>query len=74
MGSYKNARRFQAAGGEADLWLVDEIATGATRVLKLYRFGVSQNPEVLEKVRNLNHAHAIRILEAGEWGKGSHTR
>jgi serine/threonine protein kinase/HAMP domain-containing protein len=55
----------QAAGGEADLFIVRDKRTGQRAVLKLYRHGIEPNTEVLERVSRAAPDQLVHLLEHG---------
>jgi hypothetical protein len=55
---------FPVKGGEADVFLVAQ--GDEQRVLKIYRYGITPKPEVLQKVATLSAAHPnvlVRVIE-----------
>ncbi|MEU7615246.1 protein kinase [Micromonospora rifamycinica] len=54
-----------STGGEGDLYVVQERATGLDRVLKLYRAGASPDPRVTGYVRESRRSrHIVELFEA----------
>ncbi|TAN45469.1 MAG: serine/threonine-protein kinase [Nitrospirae bacterium] len=57
---------YPAAGGEADIYLIDD--NGKKNILKLYRYGMNPPGEILKKAKQLSDLspeHIIRIDECG---------
>lgn len=64
--TYRLLREFPAAGGEADIWLVQKERD--LYVLKQYRRGIEPNKKVLgiiSRISGRNPQHLIRIFEHG---------
>ncbi|GID32026.1 protein kinase domain-containing protein [Paractinoplanes brasiliensis] len=57
-------RRLDRTGAEADVYLVQERASGAERVLKLYR-GPGPEPAVRTFLANKQSRHVVTVTEAG---------
>lgn len=55
----------KAAGGEADLFIVADRASGAQAVLKLYRHGIEPRTEVLERVSKAAPDQLVHLVEHG---------
>ncbi|MGH8667178.1 MAG: serine/threonine-protein kinase, partial [Burkholderiales bacterium] len=55
----------QAAGAEADLFVVCDKGSGERAVLKLYRHGIEPNTDVLERVSRAAPDQLIHLLEHG---------
>ena len=59
-----------ARGGEADLYVVDDrnagIEAGARRVAKVYRQGMVPKQDVLDRIRQADPAHVVRLESFGE--------
>ncbi|MEU8052482.1 protein kinase domain-containing protein [Micromonospora haikouensis] len=58
--------RHLATGGEAHLvMLVEERATGLTRVAKVYPTSVRPDPRLLDALRTADERHVVRMLDYG---------
>jgi len=55
----------KAAGGEADLFIVADRATGGQAVLKLYRHGIEPRTDVLERVSKAAPDQLVHLIEHG---------
>jgi hypothetical protein len=63
---YQIVHAFQAAGAEADLYLVDSLHDQQRSVLKLYRRGLQPKTEVLSGLKRCSTEHVVRIDRFGE--------
>ena len=59
-------RAFDAAGSEADLFLVERRSDGRQCVLKLYRRGLHPKIEVLEKLQGCDRRFVVETIGSGE--------
>lgn len=63
---YRLIRQLPAAGGEADIWIIQRGTT--YNILKLYRLGIEPNHEVLKKVSKITKTipqNIVKILSFG---------
>ena len=63
---YRIVQPMPAAGGEADLLLVEALADGQRYVIKIYRYGIVVKPEVLAKISAVAPEQVIRLMEYGQ--------
>ncbi len=68
---WKIVRQFPAAGGEADVFLVER--SGERRILKLYRYGIVPKPEVFQAVSSLGRKYpdSFVLIEDHGFDEGS---
>lgn len=62
---YEMLRQFPDPGAEADVVLALD-RDGQEVVIKLYRLGVSADPDVWDRLGALSSAHVVRTLETGQ--------
>ena len=63
---YRIVRPLPAAGGEADLLLVEALADRQPYVIKIYRYGIVVKPEVLAKISAAAPEQVIHLVEYGQ--------
>ena len=63
---YRIVQPLPAAGGEADLLLVEALADGQRYVIKIYRYGIVVKPEVLAKISAVAPEQVIRLIDYGQ--------
>ncbi len=63
---YRIVQPLPAAGGEADLLLVEALADGQRYVIKIYRYGIVVKPEVLARISAVAPEQVIRLVEHGQ--------
>ena len=63
---YRIVQPMPAAGGEADLLLVEALADGQRYVIKIYRYGIVVKPEVLARISATAPDRVIRLVEYGQ--------
>ncbi|MCY4369422.1 MAG: protein kinase [bacterium] len=62
-GTYHFLTQMPPTGGEAHLYEVTEVATGEPRILKLYHPHVKLKVEALGRIRALDSAHTVRLID-----------
>ena len=62
-GTYHFVTQMPPTGGEATLYEVTEVPTGAPRILKLYHPHVKLKVEALGRIRALDSAHTVRLID-----------
>ncbi len=63
---YRIVQPMPAAGGEADLLLVEALVDGQRYVIKIYRYGIVVKPEVLARISAVAPEQVIRLVEHGQ--------
>ncbi len=63
---YRIVQPLPAAGGEADLLLVEAVVDGQQYVIKIYRYGIVVKPEVLAKISAAAPEQVIWLVEYGQ--------
>ncbi|MDQ5908996.1 MAG: eukaryotic-like serine/threonine-protein kinase [Pseudomonadota bacterium] len=63
---YRIVQPMPAAGGEADLLLVEALADGQPYVIKIYRYGIVVKPEVLARISAAAPDQVIHLVEYGQ--------
>ena len=63
---YRIVQPMPAAGGEADLLLVEALGDGQRYVIKIYRYGIVVKPEVLARISATAPDRVIRLVEYGQ--------
>lgn len=62
---FRIVRVLPAAGAEAEIMILEGAKSGVQVVAKLYRPGIVPKFEVLERVREVAHAHVVHIVAHG---------
>ena len=65
-GRYRIVRPLPAAGGEADLLLVEAVADRQQYIVKIYRYGIVVKPEVLARISAAAPDQVIHLVEYGQ--------
>lgn len=63
---YEVERELAADGAEADLLVVRELSTGDPFVVKIYRRGITVEPELLQRVAGLDPRFVVRVVAWGQ--------
>ena len=63
---YRIMQPMPAAGGEADLLLVEALADRQQYVIKIYRYGIVVKPEVLARISAAAPDQVIHLVEYGQ--------
>jgi serine/threonine protein kinase/Skp family chaperone for outer membrane proteins len=61
---FKVVKELQAAGSEADLFIVDPLSGGDSRIVKLYRRGIQPDSSLLARLSSVG-SHVVKIFEFG---------
>ncbi len=63
---YAIERELGAGGAEADLLVVRDRSNTAHFVVKIYRRGITVDPQLLDRVAHLDPKHVVRVVDWGE--------
>ncbi len=64
--AYRLLEVLPTQGSEADLMLVESLAGGEQRIVKLYRKGIRPDGELLARIAGAAQPHVVRLYEYGE--------
>jgi len=59
----------KSRGGEADIYLADDLVSKTVVIIKLYREGLNPKVKILEKLITLEHPNLLKTLDFGEINK-----
>lgn len=62
---YRIVRPLPTSGAEAELLVVEPVAGGEACVAKIYRHGIHPKAEVQERLKRIDPAHKVRLLDSG---------
>ncbi len=68
--SYRLVRQLASGGAEAALFEVAETGTGEIRVLKIYHQHVALRGEALLRIRSIDPAHVVHLVDHGQLEDG----
>ena len=66
---YQVIRELSSSGGQADIYLSEDIVSGEQVVLKIYRNAIFPKQDLFQKLVTLEHSNILRLKGFSEWNQ-----